>query len=146
MMLEGFSPWLRSRGRFALGFVVFINLVVAIGRLGFAISGFNGGIEKFLDVPVLEVTAIFLHAMFLSLGLIGLVATAGLALGRVWGFRLVAYMSAATIFFDLYGVTIQGSAAMGFIAPTVTLIYLGLRSWMRGQEHMGIATRPASTS
>lgn len=107
-------------------FIIFLNFSQSIGRLSFAILGINGGIDQFLDMPVSHMTSSIMHVMFLFLGISGLVATYGFWRRQRWGLRAVVLISLITIVFDIWGVTIQTTAAMGFAVPLVSIGYIYL--------------------
>ncbi|MEM2816258.1 MAG: hypothetical protein QXY34_03645, partial [Candidatus Bathyarchaeia archaeon] len=69
-------------------------------------------------------TSVILFAMFLFLGVLGLIAVFGLLAGRRWGFWTVILASFATIAFDLWGLTIQFTAAIGLVVPALSIIIL----------------------
>lgn len=105
-------------------FVVLLNFIQSVGRFLFAIMGLNGGIDQFLDVPVSTTTALILHVMFFILGITGFIAAIGLWRKMRWGVRAVISVSTITIIFDMWGFTIQKTAALGFIVPVISLVYL----------------------
>jgi hypothetical protein len=89
--------------------VVFVGLswiVQSIGRLSFAALGGPVGMGKFLDNPVSYATSAMLFIMFLFLGVFGLIAVFGLLTRRKWG------------------LTIQSTAAIGFIVPVISILTL----------------------
>jgi uncharacterized membrane protein (DUF2068 family) len=104
--------------------VVLLNFIQSVGRFLFAIMGLNGGIDQFLDVPVSTTTALILHVMFFILGITGFIAAIGLWRKMRWGVRAVISVSTITIIFDMWGFTIQKTAALGFIVPVISLVYL----------------------
>jgi uncharacterized membrane protein (DUF2068 family) len=110
-----------------LVFVVLLNFLQAFGRLLFAILGVQGGIDQFLDVPVSDMTSLILHIMFFFLGLAGLIAAYGLWKKVTWGVWAIILVSVITILFDIWGFTIQKTAAIGFFVPLVSLGYLYFR-------------------
>jgi len=83
-----------------------------------------GGMGQFLDVPVSYITSLTMFVMFLFLGASGLVAAYGLGRKQRWGFWGAILVSVATIIFDIWGLTIQYTAAMGFIVPAISILYL----------------------
>lgn len=105
-------------------FVAFLWVVQSLGRLAFAALGTPTGMGQFLDAPVSSATSIVLFTMFLLLGVLGLVAVFGLLARRRWGFWSTVLVSAATIAFDVWGLTIQSTAAIGFIVPAISLIII----------------------
>lgn len=122
----------RNKG---LVLVVLLNFLQAIGRLFFAILGILGGIDQFLDVPVSHTTSLILHVMFFFLGITGLAAAYGLWQKRKWGFWAIIFVSIITIIFDIWGFTIQKTAAVGFVVPVVSLGYLYFK---RSQLRAGV--------
>jgi hypothetical protein len=110
-----------AKGVFLIGF---LWLVQSVGRLYFAIFGTPGGMGRFLDAPVSYETSLVMFVMFLLLGVLGLVAVIGLFGRRRWGLRATLLVSVATIVFDIWGLTVQFTAAIGFIVPAISIIYL----------------------
>jgi len=110
-----------AKGVFLIGF---LWLVQSVGRLYFAIFGTPGGMSRFLDVPVSYETSLVMFVIFLLLGVLGLVAVIGLFGRRRWGLRATLLVSVATIVFDIWGLTVQFTAAIGFIVPAISIIYL----------------------
>jgi uncharacterized membrane protein (DUF2068 family) len=105
-------------------FVSFLWLVQSIGRLCFAVVGTPEGMGKFLDTPISSTTSVILFVLFLFLGILGLIAAYGLLKGSKWGFWSTMLASFATIAFDLWGLTIQFTAAIGLIVPIISIITL----------------------
>jgi len=99
-------------------------LIQSIGRLSFAAIGKPEGMGQFLDVPISYETSLVMFTMFLFLGLCGFTAAFGLLAKRKWGFWATVFASVATIAFDLWGLTIQYTAALGFVVPAISIIYL----------------------
>ncbi|MEM2540441.1 MAG: hypothetical protein QW534_08330 [Candidatus Methanomethylicia archaeon] len=112
-----------KRGKI-LVFVSFLWIVQSLGRLCFAAFGTPEGMGQFLDSPISYTTSAILFAMFLFLGVLGLIATFGLLVGRKWGFWSTILASIATIALDIWGLTIQFTAAIGLIVPAASLIIL----------------------
>ncbi|MEM3549958.1 MAG: hypothetical protein QXN87_02745 [Candidatus Bathyarchaeia archaeon] len=105
-------------------FVCFLWIVQSVGRLCFAAFGTPEGMGQFLDSPISPTTSIILFVMFLFLGVLGLIAAFGLLAGRKWGFWSTMLASIATIAFDIWGLTIQITAAIGLIVPALSIIML----------------------
>jgi hypothetical protein len=105
-------------------FVGFLWLVQSIGRLCFAAVGTPEGMGKFLDTPISSTTSVILFVMFLFLGILGLIAAYGLLKRSKWGFWSTMLASFATIAFDLWGLTIQFTAAIGLIVPIISILIL----------------------
>ncbi len=104
-------------------FVALLWILQSAGRFlfGYLSATTPGGL---LDVEVTQATLQIIDTMFLVLGALGLIATAGLLLRRKWGFHATIIASVSTILFDIWGVTIQSSAAMGFVVPAISLVVL----------------------
>jgi len=127
--------YLKMKKEKSLIFVVFLNVLQSVGRLLFALLGISGGIDQFLDVPVSHTISLILHVMFFFLGISGLVATYGLWKKQKWGFWGIIFVSVATIIFDVWGITIQTTAAVGFVVPVLSIGYLYFkRSYLAGAD------------
>ena len=111
----------RAKGTF---FVGFLWIIQSFGRLSFAVLGTPTGMGQFLDVPISDITSLVLFIMFLLLGALGFIAAFGLLARRKWGFWGTIFVSAATIIFDIWGLTIQFTAAIGLIVPLISILYL----------------------
>lgn len=105
----------------AMVFVGLLWIIQSVGRLFFAAVGTPEGMGRFLDNPISYETSVILFVMFLFLGILGLAATFGLLAGRKWGFWSTISASVATIAFDLWGLTIQSTAAIGLIVPIISI-------------------------
>ena len=94
----------------------------SVGRLifGYLNATTPGGL---LDVEVPLLTVQIISLMFFLLGFFGLTAVIGLLKKRRWGVWATITVSILTIIFDIWGLTIQYTAAMGFIVPFISLIY-----------------------
>ncbi|MFW9944656.1 MAG: hypothetical protein ACFFB7_06630 [Candidatus Sifarchaeia archaeon] len=102
---------------------VFLAWVANSGfRLCFAYLSMTG--TQLLDVHVSQLTVQLLDLMFISLGVGGLIVAAGLWLNTRWGLVGTLAVSVATIVFDVWGLTIQVTAALGFIVPVMAIGYL----------------------
>lgn len=111
----------RSKG---ILLVCILWLLQSIGRLCFAIIGTPEGMGQFLDTPISYAMSLVMFVMFLLLGIFGLITAFGLWRRRKWGFWGTIAVSVATIAFDIWGLTIQYTAALGFVVPAVSIIYL----------------------
>ena len=111
----------RAKGTVAIGFLWIIQ---SVGRLSFAAVGMPTGMGQFLDAPISDTTSLVLFVMFLLLGVFGLIAAFGLLARRKWGFWGTIFVSVATIAFDIWGLTIQFTAAIGLIVPLISILYL----------------------
>jgi uncharacterized membrane protein (DUF2068 family) len=58
------------------------------------------------------------------LGICGLIAAFGLWRRKKWGFWGTIAVSIATIAFDVWGITVQYTAALGFVVPVISILYL----------------------
>ncbi|MGQ9596839.1 MAG: hypothetical protein ACUVQY_02690 [Thermoproteota archaeon] len=77
-----------------------------------------------MDIEVSLITIQTINTIFFLLGILGFIAVVGLLLMRKWGFWATVFVSVLTILFDIWGVTIQFTAAMGFVIPAVSLLIL----------------------
>ncbi|MGQ9507291.1 MAG: DUF2127 domain-containing protein [Candidatus Bathycorpusculaceae bacterium] len=114
----------RDRG---ILFSCILWLLQSLGRLFFAVLGTPGGMGQFLDAPISYATSLVMFIMFLSLGIMGLIAAFGLWRRQRWGFWATILVSITTIVFDIWGLTIQYTAALGFGVPIISTLYLYLR-------------------
>lgn len=109
-----------KRGK-AVIFAGLLWMVQSVGRLCFTVVGAPEGMGRFLDTPISYETSVTLFVMFLLLAVLGLVAAFGLLAGRKWGFWSTILASVATITFDIWGLTIQSTAAIGLIVPITSI-------------------------
>ncbi|MHA1288751.1 MAG: hypothetical protein ACTSPB_15235, partial [Candidatus Thorarchaeota archaeon] len=85
-----------------------------------------------LDNPVPLVIDQILIVMFLILGILGFITAYGFLKLELWGIQGVVIVSLLTIIFDIWGFTLQFTAAMGFIVPAISLLYLAPRMFKGG--------------
>jgi hypothetical protein len=112
-------------GRSLAFVVVFLAwLLNAVLRVFFGYLMVTG--VPLLDVPVTQGTLAVLNAAFLFLGITGLVTSVGLWTMKRWGYYGTVFLILSTIVFDMWGMTIQFTAAMGFVVPIMVLTYLVL--------------------
>ena len=112
----------RTRG------VVFVTLLWALQSALRLIFGYINVAEgSLLDVEVSHTVFQTLVVLFFVLGISGFIATFGLWQMKKWGFWGIILVSGATIIFDVWGVTIQFTAAMGFFVPVISILYLFVR-------------------
>ncbi len=112
-------------GRSLAFLVVFLAwLVNAVLRvlLGYLMVTGN----QLLDVPVAQGTLDVLIAAFLFLGITGLITSIGLWTMKRWGYYGTVLLILSTVVFDVWGITIQFTAAMGFVVPVIVLAHLAL--------------------
>ncbi|MEM4481986.1 MAG: hypothetical protein QXK88_04845 [Desulfurococcaceae archaeon] len=114
----------KLRGSRRVAFISSLWVVQSVGRLFFAALGTPTGMGRFLDTPVSSTVSFLLFTMFLSLGVLGLIAALGLLARRKWGLWLTIIASVATIVFDAWGLTIQLTAAIGLIVPVISILVL----------------------
>ncbi|MEM3770606.1 MAG: hypothetical protein QXG76_05430 [Candidatus Bathyarchaeia archaeon] len=105
----------------AVVFVGLLWIIQSVGRIFFAAVGTLEGMGRFLDNPISYETSVILFVIFLFLGILGLVTTFGLLAGRKWGFWSTISASVATIAFDIWGLKIQSTAAIGLIVPIISI-------------------------
>lgn len=108
----------------SLGFLVILSIwiVNAILRIYFGYLTITG--VQLLDVQISPLVHQSLTAMFLFLGASGVTVSVGFWMRERWGYLGVVIVSILTILFDIWGVTIQFTAAFGFIAPVIVMLYL----------------------
>ena len=104
--------------------ILLLNILQSTGRLFFAILGLSGGMKQFLDVSISPATDGFLLLMFFILGISGYIAIYGVWQQRPWGIKGILFVSGLTILFDIWGLTIQTTAALGFIVPLCTILFI----------------------
>ena len=104
--------------------VLGLNAIIGVFRLYFAYLGVTPAIKEFLTVPVSSITMNFISVTFLLLGVGNLVTIYGLFRQTDWRFKSLIIVSIVTILFDVWGYTVQTSAAIGFIVPLVSLLIL----------------------
>ena len=120
--------------------VLLLWILNATARIVFGVMTVTEG--SLLDVVVPLVVEQNLTVMFLALGLLGFIAVPGLVMQKDWGFQMTLAVSLATIGFDVWALTLQFTAALGFIVPAVMLIYLAKRR--SGKGHMASMEGPTT--
>jgi uncharacterized membrane protein (DUF2068 family) len=112
-------------GRSLIFIILFIAWVGnAILRLVFGYLTASG--VQLLEFPVAQSTLNVLAVIFLFLGISGLIASFGLWKMKRWGFLGTIMVIFVTIIFDLWGMTIQYTAVMGFVVPVLGLAYIAV--------------------
>lgn len=111
-----------SRRAFVFVFVFLAWTANAVLRVYFAYLSMTG--VQLLDVQVSQSVTQILSLSFLSLGVAGLFTSVGLWLNMRWGTVGTMLVSVATIVFDVWGLTIQLTAVLGFIVPVIAIVYL----------------------
>ncbi len=77
-----------------------------------------------LDVELTGSTMQLLNVMFLLIGVAGLITAFGIYRMKRWGYWGTILVSVVTIIFDIWGLTIQFTAAMGLVIPVAFIAYL----------------------
>lgn len=91
-------------------------------RILFGEMGATG--TQLLDVEVSNSVMDIINIMCLILGAVGLVATVGFWRMKKWGLYGVLVIRFLTILFDAWGCSIQFTASMEFIVPTLAIVYM----------------------
>ena len=102
--------------------IVVLNLLLGAFRIYFAYLGTTEAIKEFLTVPVSPTTMTIINAVFLLLGAGGLIASIGMITHKSWSRNAIVLVSLGNILFDIWGYTIQSSAALGVVVPVITLL------------------------
>ncbi|MCK4567760.1 MAG: hypothetical protein KAU48_10670 [Candidatus Thorarchaeota archaeon] len=113
----------------SFAFVAFLWIINALLRIVFGVMSSQGSL---LDNPVPLIIDQILIIVFLILGILGLITTYGFLKLELWGIQGVVIVSLLTIIFDIWGITIQFTAALGFIVPAISLLYLAPRMFKEG--------------
>ena len=117
--------------------LIFIMLFIAwvgnaVLRVLFGYLGASG--TQLLDIPVTQSILNTLVVVFFILGASGLIVAIGFWQKKRWGFLGTIMVSFGTIVFDIWGMTLQYTAAMGFVVPAIVLIYIVLNRSVFFQE------------
>jgi uncharacterized membrane protein (DUF2068 family) len=106
--------------------IIFVALLWTLQSVGRFVLGYLSAITPggLLDVEVAQITVQIINTMFFLLGVLGCIAVVGLLMRRKWGIWATVFVSILTILFDIWGVTIQFTAAMGFVVPVISLLIL----------------------
>ena len=113
------SSEVRTRG---IVLVAALSGIQSILRLVFFYLGMTGA--ELLEVEIASSAQQMINIMFLLIGVVGLITAFGLYRMRSWGYWGTILLSVLTIAFDIWGLTIQSTAAMGLILPVIFIIYL----------------------
>ena len=116
---ENRSSGTRTKGVILVAFLWILNSAL---RLVFGYMSATG--VPLLDVEVSTITLQTINVMFFLLGIVGFIATFGFLRMKRWGFWGIILVCFATIIFDIWGLTIQYTAAIGFIVPAISILYL----------------------
>ena len=112
----------RTRG---VTLVAALSVLQSLFRLVFYYMGVTGA--ELLDVEVAGSAMRLINAMFLLIGVAGVISAFGIYRMKRWGYWGTILLSVATIIFDVWGLTIQLTAAMGLVLPAAFIVYLYLR-------------------
>jgi hypothetical protein len=112
-----------------------LNLLQAAMRLIFVYIMMTGGIGEFLETEISGGTLASIGAVFLFLGVAGIVSVIGVIKQRGWGVKAILGVNILTILFDVWGYTVQSSALLGFIVPAITILLVVVR------KHPSLETR-----
>ncbi|MGY5879107.1 MAG: hypothetical protein RTV31_02605 [Candidatus Thorarchaeota archaeon] len=110
-------------------FVALLWIMNALLRIVFGVMSLQGSL---LDNPVPLIIDQILIVIFLILGILGFITAYGFLKLELWGIQGVVIVSLLTIIFDIWGITIQFTAALGFIVPAISLLYLAPRMFKGG--------------
>ncbi len=105
-------------------FVTFMWVLNAALRVLFGVMSVQQG--SLLDNPVSPAVSGFINVMFLVLGTLGFFVLPGWLGRKRWGILGAVVVSLITIGFDIYGVTVQFTAAAGFFVPAMVLALVGI--------------------
>jgi hypothetical protein len=86
--------------------ILVLNLILGVLRIYFAYLGTTEVIKEFLTVAVSPTTMTIINAMFLLLGVGGLIASIGMILKTSWSIKAMVLVSLANVLFDVWGYTI----------------------------------------
>lgn len=107
--------------------VSLLSALQSLFRLVFLYLSMTGA--ELLEVEIANSTQQMINALFLMIGVVGLVTAYGLYLMRSWGYWGTILLSLLIVVFDVWGLTIQYTATLGLILPIIFVIYLlGRRS------------------
>jgi hypothetical protein len=101
-----------------------LNLLSGVLRVYFAYLGTTEAIKDFLTVTVSPATMAIINVVFLLLGVGGFIASIGMFMKASWSIKVMVLVSLVTILFDIWGYTIQFTAALGVVVPVITLLVI----------------------
>ena len=109
-----------TEGLFKL--VILLVAAQSVLRIFFFVASFS---YDFVEEEVSDEVMLVTNALFLVLGVAGLVFLYPLAKKQRIGFLGTITVCAATIIFDIWGIfAVQSSAAMGMVVPVIAIAYL----------------------
>jgi hypothetical protein len=122
--MSGEGPGGGGTDRFLM-LVVFLVAAQSVLRIVFFVASFS---YDFVEEEVSDEALMITSALFLVLGVAGLVFLYPLVKRRRTGYLGTVSVCIATIAFDSWGMlAIQSSAAMGMAVPVIAIVYLVLR-------------------
>ena len=101
-----------------------LNLIQAIARIWFVYIMLTGGIGEFLEVSISTMTLNMIGAMFLLLGVAGVASVFAMLMRKSWALKALLAVNILTIILDVWGITVQSSAFLGFIVPLLTILMI----------------------
>jgi len=104
--------------------ILVLNLILSVLRIYFAYLGTTEAIKEFLTVAVSPTTMTIINALFLLLGVGGLIASIGMILKTSWSIKAMVLVSLVNVLFDVWGYTIQSTAVLGVVVPVITLLVI----------------------
>lgn len=104
--------------------ILVLNLILGVLRIYFAYLGTTEAIKEFLTVAVSPTTMTIINALFLLLGVGGLIASIGMILKTSWSIKAVVLISVVNVLFDVWGYTIQSTSVLGVVVPVITLLVI----------------------
>jgi uncharacterized membrane protein (DUF2068 family) len=102
--------------------VVALYVLQSLFRLVFFYMSVTGA--ELLEVEMTVSAMQLVNMMFLLIGVAGMITAFGLYQMKRWGYWGTILLSVVTIIFDIWGLTIQFTAAMGLVLPVTFIAYL----------------------
>jgi uncharacterized membrane protein (DUF2068 family) len=119
--MESGEPMGTARTRGIL-LVVVLSVLQSLFRLVFFYMSVTGA--ELLEVEMTVSAMQLVNMMFLLIGVAGMITAFGLYQMKRWGYWGTILLSVVTIIFDIWGLTIQFTAAMGLVLPVTFIAYL----------------------
>jgi hypothetical protein len=110
------------RGRRLLVLVTALVLVQSVSRLALA----QMDITQLIEVQIAQTENDIIQMMLYALGIAGVAFAYPFARGSRVGVYGMLAVSVTTIGFDIWGMTIQATAAMGLLIPVMIIAYIAL--------------------
>jgi uncharacterized membrane protein (DUF2068 family) len=102
--------------------LVVLSVLQSLFRLVFFYMSVTGA--ELLEVEMTVSAMQLVNMMFLLIGVAGMITAFGLYQMKRWGYWGTILLSVVTIIFDIWGLTIQFTAAMGLVLPVTFIAYL----------------------